>query len=196
MEYDFSGYATRANVKCTDGRVIMPNAFAHQDGERMPLLYQHLHNDPSNILGHVVLENRKDGVYAYGKFNNSPSAQDVKEAVLHGDITSMSIFANNLTERGNAVSHGDIKEVSLVLAGANKGAVIDNLVVQHSDGEEEYMDGEAIISFGEALTHAESEESSDEGDDGETIQDVVDSMNEKQKNSYVRPNCGSSGRGS
>lgn len=185
MEYDFSGYATRANVKCTDGRVIMPNAFAHQDGERMPLLYQHLHNDPSNILGHVVLENRKDGVYAYGKFNNSPSAQDVKEAVLHGDITSMSIFANNLTERGNAVSHGDIKEVSLVLAGANKGAIIDNLVVQHSDGEEEYMDGEAIISFGEALVHAESEDdsesSSDDGGDDETVQDVVDSMNDKQK---------------
>lgn len=186
MEYDFSGYATRANVKCTDGRVIMPNAFAHQDGERMPLLYQHLHNDPSNILGHVVLENRKDGVYAYGKFNNSPSAQDVKEAVLHGDITSMSIFANNLTERGNAVSHGDIKEVSLVLAGANKGAIIDNLVVQHSDGEEEYMDGEAIISFGEALVHAESEDSSesssdDDGGDDETVQDVVDSMNDKQR---------------
>lgn len=186
MEYDFSGYATRANVKCTDGRVIMPNAFAHQDGERMPLLYQHLHNDPSNILGHVVLENRKDGVYAYGKFNNSPSAQDVKEAVLHGDITSMSIFANNLTERGNAVSHGDIKEVSLVLAGANKGAIIDNLVVQHSDGEEEYMDGEAIISFGEALVHAESESSSesssdDDGGDDETVQDVVDSMNDKQR---------------
>lgn len=184
MEYDFSGYATRANVKCTDGRVIMPNAFAHQDGERMPLLYQHLHNDPSNILGHVVLENRKDGVYAYGKFNNSPAAQDAKEAVMHGDIASMSIFANNLTERGNAVSHGDIKEVSLVLAGANKGAIIDNLVVQHSDGEEEYMDGEAIISFGESLTHAESESGSEASsdDDDETVEDVVNSMNEKQKN--------------
>ena len=182
MEYDFSGYATRANVKCTDGRVIMPNAFAHQDGERMPLLYQHLHNDPSNILGHVVLENRKDGVYAYGKFNNSPNAQDMKEAVMHGDIASMSIFANNLTERGNAVSHGDIKEVSLVLAGANKGAFIDNLVIQHSDGEEEYLDGEAIITFGEALTHAEEEEtSSSSEEDNETVQDVVDSMNEKQK---------------
>lgn len=186
MEYDFSGYATRANVKCTDGRIIMPNAFAHQDGERMPLLYQHLHNDPSNILGHVVLENRNDGVYAYGKFNNSPAAQDVKEAVIHGDITSMSIFANNLTERGNAVSHGDIKEVSLVLAGANKGAIIDNLVIQHSDGEEEYLDGEAIITFGETLVHAEDESdsksSSDEGEDDETVKDVIDSMNEKQKN--------------
>lgn len=180
MEYDFSGYATRANVKCTDGRIIMPNAFAHQDGERMPLLYQHLHNDPSNILGHVVLENRKDGVYAYGKFNNSPAAQDAKEAVMHGDIDSMSIFANNLTERGNAVSHGDIKEVSLVLAGANKGAVIDNLVIQHSDGEEEYLDGEAIISFGASLSHADSEPENE--DDDETVEDVVNSMSEKQQN--------------
>lgn len=186
MEYDFSGYATKANVKCTDGRVIMPNAFAHQDGARLPLLYQHLHNDPSNILGHVVLENRKDGVYAYGRFNNSPNAQDMKEAVMHGDIDSMSIFANNLNERGNAVQHGDIKEVSLVLAGANKGAVIDNLVIQHSDGEEEYVDGEAIITFGEALTHAEDvdeggSDSSDEEDSGKTVEDVVNSMNEEQK---------------
>lgn len=184
MEYDFSGYATKANVKCTDGRVIMPNAFAHQDGARLPLLYQHLHNDPSNVLGHVILENRKDGVYAYGSFNNSPNARDMKEAVMHGDIDSMSIFANNLNERGNAVQHGDIKEVSLVLAGANKGAVIDNLVIQHSDGEEEYVDGEAIITFGESLYHAEEggedDSESDDGDD-ETIQDVVDSMNEKQK---------------
>lgn len=186
MEYDFSGYATKANVKCTDGRVIMPNAFAHQDGARLPLLYQHLHNDPSNILGHVVLENRKDGVYAYGRFNNSPNAQDMKEAVMHGDIDSMSIFANNLNERGNAVQHGDIKEVSLVLAGANKGAVIDNLIIQHSDGEEEYVDGEAIITFGEALTHAEDvdeggSDSSDEDDSGKTVEDVVNSMNEEQK---------------
>lgn len=180
MEYDFSGYASRANVKCSDGRTIKPNAFAHQDGERVPLMWQHLHNDPGNVLGHAVLENRKDGVYAYGKFNNSQMAQDAKEALVHGDIVSMSIFANHLQESGSQVSHGDIKEVSLVIAGANPGAMIDNLVVQHSDGSEEMLDGEAIIYSGvgiDYLSHAEEDD-----DDDKTVQDVVDTMNEEQKN--------------
>lgn len=185
MEYDFSGYATKANVKCTDGRVIMPDAFAHQDGERVPLYYQHLHNDPSNILGHAILENRKDGVYAYCSFNNSQAAQDTKEALRHGDIDSLSIFAVRLQEAGNRVQHGDIKEVSVVMSGANPGAMIDNLVIRHSDGTEETVDGEAIIYSGELLEGFGEVQHADDGgsdsDDGETVQDVVDSMNEKQK---------------
>lgn len=186
MEYDFSGYVTKANVRCSDGRMIRPNAFQHLDGERVPLFWQHMHSDPENVLGHVVLEHRNDGMYGYGSFNKSAKATSAKEALEHGDIVSMSIFANHLDEKGGIVQHGDIKEVSLVFAGANPGAMIDNLVIQHADGDDEVLDTEAIIysgvSFDGRMLHAD-EETSDEGENGEkTIQDVIDSMNEEQRN--------------
>lgn len=186
MEYDFSGYVTKANVRCSDGRTIRPNAFQHLDGERVPLFWQHMHSDPENVLGHVVLEHRNDGMYGYGSFNKSAKAASAKEALEHGDIVSMSIFANHLDEKGGIVQHGDIKEVSLVFAGANPGAMIDNLVIQHADGDDEVLDTEAIIysgvGFDGKMLHAD-EETSDEGENGEkTIQDVIDSMNEEQRN--------------
>lgn len=188
MEYDFSGYVTKANVKCTDGRVIAPNAFQHHDGERVPLVWQHMHNDPSNVLGFVDLENRRDGLYGYGSFNESEKARDAREAVVHGDIDSMSIFAVRIDERGNRVSHGDIKEVSLVISGANKGAKIDNLAIEHADGEDEIVDDEAVITTFrgiDTITHAdENEEEGDESgsSDDTTIGEIVDSMTEEQKN--------------
>jgi len=132
--YDFSGYATRVGLKCTDGRTILPDAFQDNDGQTVPLVWQHLHNEPSNILGHAVLENRKDGVYAYCSFNESPAAQDAKEAIKHGDIKALSIYANSLVEKAKNVVHGVIREVSLVIAGANAGAYIDNIAFQHGDG--------------------------------------------------------------
>lgn len=134
MKADFSGYATKAGLKCSDGRTIMPDAFVKNNGASVPLVWQHGHNDPTNVLGHAVLENRKDGVYAYGFFNTTPSGKNARELVSHGDITAMSIYANNLVQRDSNVIHGSIREVSLVLSGANPGALIDNVNVRHSDG--------------------------------------------------------------
>ncbi len=135
MEYDFSGYATKNDLRCSDGRIIRKNAFADNDGTKVPLVWNHKHNDPFNVLGHAELENREDGVYAYCTFNNTEVGQQAKEMVKHGDVTSLSIFANKLKENAGNVVHGVIREVSLVLAGANPGARIDN-VICHSDTED------------------------------------------------------------
>jgi len=154
MEPDFSGYATKVGLKCTDGRTIMPDAFKHQDKVTVPLVWQHGHSKADNVLGHAVLENRKDGVYAYGYFNETPQGKNAKILVQHGDIKSLSIFANQLVERAKQVFHGFIREVSLVLAGANPGAYIENVALQHADGEIEEVPDEVIISSGLELEHA------------------------------------------
>ena len=154
-KYDFSGWATKNDLLCSDGRTIRSGAFKHCDGITVPLVYQHQHKDPANVLGHALLKNEKDGVRAFGSFNDSPNAQVMKTAVEHGDITALSIYANNLTQRGGDVYHGDIKEVSLVLAGANPGAFIDNPILEHSG--EEILE-EAIIYTGLELEHGDSDE--------------------------------------
>lgn len=188
-EPDFSGWATKAGLKCTDGRTIMPDAFKHQDKMTVPLVWQHCHDEPTNVLGHAVLENRPEGVYTYGYFNDTTTAEHAKTLVAHGDITSLSIFANKLVEKASNVIHGMIREVSLVMAGANPGAVIDNLSVQHSDGEMVELDDEAIIHTGLELEHEsadvndedEAEDDDLEHGDGPTVQEVYDAMTEEQK---------------
>ena len=202
MKSDFSGYATKNNIRCSDGRTIMHNAFAEQDGDVVPLVWQHDHNSPDNVLGHALLENRDDGVYCYGVFNDTPTAKQAKELVSHGDINSLSIYANHLSQNGGNVEHGVIREVSLVLAGANPGAMIDNVAIQHSDGNVDELDDEAVIYSGEELNHSDvfdivpmddeyepeyeddisHADGSDEDSDGETIQDVFDTLTDKQKN--------------
>jgi hypothetical protein len=184
MEPDFSGYATKAGLVCSDGRTIMPGAFKHQDQAKVPLVWQHGHTDPENVLGHALLENRDDGVYAYGFFNNSPKAVHARSLLDHKDITMLSIWANQLVERAGKVLHGAIREVSLVLSGANPGALIENVTIRHSDGGEDTLDDEAIIYSGLELEHAngdEDEEDDDNDTDEETVQDVYDSMSDKQK---------------
>lgn len=158
-EFDFSGWATRNNVQCSDGRTIMKDAFKHNDGQTVPLVWNHDHNDPLNVLGHALLENRDEGVYAYCKFNSTEAGQAAKDLVEHGDVTQLSIYANQLKQQGNNVLHGAIREVSLVLAGANPGACIDS-VIKH--GEE--SDEEAIIYTGEdiQLSHSDEETSKEE----------------------------------
>lgn len=186
-KYDFSGWATKNNLRCSDGRVINKNAFQHNDGIKVPLVWNHQHNASDNILGHALLENREEGVYAYCKFNDSDAGQNAKILVEHGDITSLSIYANNLKQQGSSVTHGNIREVSLVLAGANPGAFIDNVMKHSEDGE----GGTAVIYTGEHLMHSEedqgnvdeSNKDSQKSDDNseETIQDVFDTLTEKQK---------------
>lgn len=212
-QYDFSGWATRNNILCSDGRTIRKDAFKHNDGKVVPLVWNHDHNDPFNVLGHATLENREEGVYVYGVFNDTEQGKNAKQLVQHGDIEALSIWANKLKQQGGDVLHGDIKEVSLVLSGANIGAYIDS-VIKH--GEE--SDDEAIIYSGEELTlsHADdkkedskvateekkeekkeeqSTSTTEEKKDSEnkepkkkesdkkeeTIQDVIDSLDEKQK---------------
>lgn len=187
-KFDFSGWATRANIKCSDGRTIMKNAFAHMDGKKVPLVWMHQHSDPNEVLGHALLENRDEGVYAYCKFNDTESGQTAKQLVQHGDVNALSIYANKLKQQMNNVLHGDIREVSLVLAGANPGAFIDSIICH---GEE--SDEEAIIYTGEniSLCHSEDGEEKNkkekEGDDKmsnnseKTVKDVIDTMNEEQK---------------
>ena len=202
MKSDFSGYATKNNIRCSDGRTIMHNAFAEQDGDVVPLVWQHDHNSPDNVLGHALLENRDDGVYCYGVFNDTPTAKQARELVSHGDINSLSIYANHLSQNGGNVEHGVIREVSLVLAGANPGAMIDNVAIQHSDGNVDELDDEAVIYSGEELNHSDifdivqmddeyepeyeddisHADGSDEDSDGETVQDVLDTLTDKQKN--------------
>lgn len=202
MGYDFSGYATRNNIRCSDGRTIMRDAFADQNGQKVPLVYQHNHSDIDNVLGHAILENRDDGVYCYGTFNDTTMGQDAKELVKHGDITALSIYANHLTEHNKNVMHGNIREVSLVLAGANPGAYIDNVSIQHSDGAVDLLDDEAVIYSGEDIViehndkesekdmrHADdpnaSNSTADQSDDNassdKTVQDVWDTFTDKQK---------------
>ena len=192
-DYDFSGWATRANLKCSDGRTIMKDAFKHNDGKVVPLVWNHQHNDPNEVLGHALLKNMDDGVYAYCKFNDTESGQTAKLLVQHGDVNQLSIYANKLKQQMSNVLHGDIREVSLVLAGANPGAYIDS-VMQH--GEE--SDEEAVIYTGEdiVLAHAgcgssstdekkkkEIEHSKEDTMENQekTVKDVFDTLNEEQK---------------
>lgn len=182
MKYDFSGWATKNNLKCSDGLTIMQNAFQENDGRKVPLIWNHSHNEPSNVLGHAMLENRKDGVYAYCTFNDTPSAQDARNMVQHGDINALSIYANQLKKQGTYVMHGQIREVSLVLAGANPGAYIDE-IIKHG----EIQDDEGILYTGEEieLSHADTQNNREEKGEikmDKTIQEVFDTLNEEQKN--------------
>lgn len=196
--YDFCGWATRNNVRCSDGRIIMRDAFADCDGKTVPLVWNHRHDDPYNVLGHALLENREDGVYAYCKFNDTDLGKNTKLQVEHGDLTSLSIYANKLKQNGPNVIHGAIRELSLVLAGANPKAFIEN-VIKHGDEMEE----EAVIYWGEDLqlahtddsdysddlAHADNKKEDDpvaddkkpESTDDKTVADVIDSMTEEQK---------------
>lgn len=192
--YDFGGWATKNDLRCADGRTIRKDAFKHNDGEVVPLVWNHCHNEPFNVLGHALLENREEGVYAYGFFNDTEEGKNAKQLVSHGDITRLSIYANGLTQNGTNVMHGNIREVSLVLAGANPGAKIESII---SHGE--YSDEEAIISTGDLLElkHAEEapaesekakeevkvadEKKEEQKSDEETVGDVIDSMTDKQK---------------
>lgn len=177
-KYDFGGWATKNNLKCNDGRVIRNNAFKINDGKRVPLVWNHQHNDVSDVLGHAVLENRDEGVYAYCTFNNTEKAKHAKEVVVHGDVTSLSIWANNLQQIGQDVVHGIIREVSLVLAGANPGAFVESVL---SHGEPmSYDDDEGIFYTGENifLCHSETEETEETE---ETVQDVFNTLTDKQK---------------
>lgn len=196
MKYDFSGWATKNNIRCSDGRTILKDAFKHNDGQMVPLVWNHDHNDPLNVLGHALLENRDEGVYAYCTFNDTDAGRNAKALVEHGDVTALSIYANQLKQQGPNVLHGAIREVSLVLAGANPGAFIDS-IIRH--GEE--SDEEAIIYTGENLVLEHSQytivndkkldavkdnftpPSGDkkEGNDEKTVQDVFDTLNEEQK---------------
>ena len=164
MKYDFCGYATRSNVKCSDGRTIMKDAFRDDDGKTVPLVWNHDHSKASSVLGHGVLENRDDGVYVYASFNDTPEGQRAKELVRHGDITALSIFANKLKESAGRVMHGIIREVSLVMAGANPEATIDSYVA-HSDGsvEVDRSQGQFYSGMDGELYHSEDNES-DEAD--------------------------------
>lgn len=180
-EYDFSGWATKNNLKCSDGRVIIKDAFKHNDKQTVPLVWNHNHNEPFNVLGHAYLENREEGVYAKCKFNETESGKDAKMLVEHGDITGLSIYANHLEQNGPNVLHGNIREVSLVLAGANPGALIDSVIIH---GEESV--DESIIYTGENIEiyHSDNEDKNDkkDKDDGETVEDVFNTLTEKQKN--------------
>lgn len=186
--WDFSGWATKNDLRCSDGRVIRKDAFKNCDGHTVPLVWNHQHNDPNDILGHARLENREEGVYAYCSFNDSENAKSAKEAVKHGDVAAMSIFANQLKQQGSNVIHGAIREVSLVLAGANPGAFIDSVICHNYDtGYDEETD-EAVISTGDKLElfHAEEpkkeEKKTSESNSEETVGDVFNTLTEKQKN--------------
>lgn len=176
-KFDFSGYATKTGLECSDGRTILPDAFKHQDGQTVPLVWQHMHNEPGNVLGHAYLENRNDGVYCYGTFNETESGKKAKELVAHGDISCLSIYANQLKEQSKKVMHGAIREVSLVLAGANPGAFIDNLAFAHGDGEYTTDETEAIIYSGVELSHADTKPADSE----RTVADVFETFNDEQK---------------
>ena len=186
--FDFSGWATRNNIRCSDGRTIMKDAFKDCDGKTVPLVWGHKHGEPGSVLGHAVLENREDGVYVYGAFNPTESGQTAKMLVKHGDISALSIYANQLKEQGRNVIHGMIREVSLVLAGANPGAFIDSVIV-HSDGTTEEDREQGIFYTGESieLEHADEseEEKPDEGKKetgaGETAGEIFDTLTDKQK---------------
>ena len=199
LKYDFAGWATMNNVLCADGRTIRKDAFKDDSGRKVPLVWNHQHNDPDNVLGHALLENRPEGVWAYGVFNSNPKSQRAKQMLKHGDINSMSIVANQLQQVGSNVVHGVIREVSLVLAGANPGALIEE-VVAHSDEDgmtaEIYNSAIGLYEGGE-LEHAEEttmnekekksetstkSENENESSNEETVADVINTMNEKQKN--------------
>lgn len=189
--FDFGGYATRNDLRCADGRTIRKNAFKDCDGQTVPLVWQHRHNEPSNILGHAVLENREDGVYTYGTFNDTPAGRNARSLVEHGDISSLSIYANGLTQKGGDVLHGFIREVSLVLAGANPGAYIDYLSMEHSDGDD-FEDGEAVIYNDDEeleLAHADDHDEENDEEDPDmaerTLEDVLGTLTEEQMNAVA-----------
>ena len=171
MEPDFSGYATKNGLKCSDGRTILAGAFKHQDGVKVPLVWQHRHDSPDNILGHVLLTNKEDGVWADAFFNSTSKAEDAKIAVMHGDLTSLSIFANQLVEKSKQVLHGMIREVSLVLAGANPEAQIINVNLAHGDDFEPLLD-EALIFTGLEIIHSDLDE--DESEEADAADDDSD----------------------
>ena len=174
-KYDFSGWATRNDLKCSDGRTIRKDAFAHNDGQTVPLVWNHQHNEPFNVLGHALLENRDQGVYAYCAFNDTEAGQMAKQLVDHGDVTSLSIYANQLKQKGGDVLHGVIREVSLVLAGANPGAYIDSIISHGEESEEE-----AVIFTGENVEIAHSDEN--EADDKTEEQGETEPKNEEETN--------------
>ena len=197
-KFDFSGWATKANLKCSDGRIIRPNAFKHNDGQKVPLVWNHRHGSTQEVLGHALLENREEGVYAYCAFNETESGKTAKLLVQHGDVDQLSIYANELKQQGPNVIHGNIKEVSLVLAGANPGAYIDSESIKHGEDSEE----EGIIYTGEyislehsgiyesepeeepkeELVHSEEEKMDEKKPESEkTIGDIIDTMNEEQQ---------------
>ena len=199
MDYDFCGWATKNDLRCADGRIIRKDAFKHNDGETVPLVWNHLHNEPSNILGHALLENRDEGVYAYCFFNDTEPGNEAKELVKHKDVTKLSIYANQLKQQGCDVLHGAIREVSLVLAGANPGAYIEQ-VLSHGEAledegiiytDEEFEIAHSATSTKETPKNTEKENpdmpkettplAKDEADNEETVQDVFDTLNEKQK---------------
>lgn len=180
---DFDGWATVAGIKCSDGRVISHHAFEQNDGAVVPLVWQHGHDNVTNVLGHAQLEKKPEGVYAYGFFNGSQQAEHARELIEHGDVTAMSIFANNLKQSGNVVQHGNIVEVSLVLKGANPKATIENVTMSHSDGE----GYSAIIKMGDGdVTHedfegSDSSDSEDESsDEDKTIGEILSTLTEEQ----------------
>lgn len=198
-KFDFGGWATRNNLKCSDGRTILKDAFKDNDGQTVPLVWNHQHNGPFNVLGHALLENRADGVYAYCTFNDTEQGRNAKLLVEHGDVSALSIFANQLRERASNVLHGAIREVSLVLAGANPGAFIDTVALSHGDD----ADREAIIYTGEpiSLYHSDTKKEDEDGgsdnpddkdknpdkkdgEDDETIEDVIKTFNKKQKDVF------------
>lgn len=217
-KWDFSGWATKNDLKCGDGRTIRKDAFKECDGMSVPLVWQHVHDNPDNVLGHAVLENRDSGVYCYGYLNHTQRGDDMREMIANGDVNKLSIYANKLVQKGGDVLHGTIREVSLVLAGANPGAFIDNISIAHGDGTYTDLEDEAIIYFdtdiehsdmdddkeieekteesaetetpekseesGEELEHADSnnKEGSEMADDKKSVQDVIDSMTDEQKN--------------
>ena len=208
MKYDFSGYATRNDLKCSDGRTIRAGAFKECAGKVVPLVWQHQHGDPMNVLGHALLEERDDGMYAYCSFNDTEPAKQAKSLVLHGDVNQLSIYANKLVQKAGDVLHGAIREVSLVIAGANPGAMIDNIAIAHGeDGEsdeaiiynDDFIDSlggdfekttEDVVEHSEkdeVIEHADSEDKQEEKkmaeDSGKekTVQDVIDTMTEEQK---------------
>ena len=202
MTYDFSGYATKNDLLCADGRIIRRNAFAENDGQTVPLVWHHIHSDPTNVLGHALLENREDGVYAYGTFNNTEKGKAAKELVKNGDVTSLSIFANRLKQNGNDVVHGMIREVSLVLSGANPGASIEHVSFAHADTDSDdgfsytQSSDEAIIYSGleqaVSFSHADDDNDADDqnnqkeeekvADKERTVADVFDEFTDEQKN--------------
>jgi hypothetical protein len=192
--FDFSGWATRNDLLCADGRTIRKDAFKDNDGQTVPLVYNHQHNDVNNVLGHALLENRDEGVYAYCSFNNTESGQAAKELVQHGDVASLSIYANKLKQVGGDVIHGVIRELSLVLAGANPGAYIDTVMAHSEDGSEEAIESLEASWNENIMIHSadskkeekemadESEKKTTEPDEGEeTVADVFNTLNEKQK---------------
>lgn len=202
VKFDFSGWATKNNIKCSDGRTIMKDAFKHDDGQTVPLVWNHRHDDPLNVLGHALLQNRPEGVYTYCTFNDTETGRAAKNLVEHGDVTQLSIYANNLQQQGGNVLHGTIREVSLVLAGANSGAYIDSVIKHGEESDEEaiiYMGEDISLSHGEeeieeTLEHADDKNDEEKetktdsfdnaekkSDDAETIEEVFATLSDKQK---------------